>query len=116
MLLPSLCVYYVYAEEGKYIKNTVKQAYYMKWTSKSGKEYVRIGVGDPITNSKNPEKYVDCRLYEEKGVKLSMLYMAGDQKDPHHKMLKLIAREHLNSQGYKIKGTKCRKLKKTHSP
>ena len=110
------CVYYVYAGKGFRIIDAVREAYYIEWESKSGKKYVRIGVGDQITDSKNPERYVDCRLYEEKGVKLSMLYMAGDQKDPYHKMLKLIAREHLNSQGYKIEGTKCRKLKKTRSP
>lgn len=84
-------------------------SYSIRWTSKSGKNYLRVGVGDAITNSKNPEKYVDCMLVEDEKSKYAKLYMVGNKDESFNKMLKLIAREYLQEIGYKIKVTHYRK-------
>lgn len=83
--------------------------YCIKWTSKSGKNYLRVGVGDAITNSKNPEKYVDCMLVEDGKSKYAKLYMVGNKDESYNKLLKLISREYLQEIGYKIKATHYRK-------
>jgi len=68
-----------------------------------------VGIGDEITNSHNPEKYVDCMLIEDNKSKYARLYMVGDKNERYNKMLKLIAREYLQETGYKTKATYYRK-------
>ena len=86
-------------------------SYSIEWTSKSGKKYLRVGIGEAIKNSKYPDKYVDCMLIEDEKSKYAKLYMVGDKNDGYNKMLKLIAREYLKEIGYKIKSTHYTKVK-----
>lgn len=85
--------------------NDIPKSYCIRRTSKSGKTYLRVRIGNTSTNSKHSEKYVDCKLVEDEKSKYAKLYMSLNKDESNNKMLKLIARRCLQEIGYKIKAT-----------